>query len=197
MVKSGLSEQVTDVSHFWLSIHLITALITLAGLVWTALDLLALARDPQARPARLTGFGLLTGTVLLVQLLLGAWVAGLNAGLASDTWPLMQGRLVPEYDTTRGFLWAAAHDPFLVHFLHRWWAWALVVVLIVLARKVRPIERRVSVAIHSAFGTQIIVGVATVMTGVALWLAALHQLVGALVVVATAWGAHVIGRRAG
>lgn len=196
MVKSGLSEQVTDVSHFWLSIHLITALFTLAGLVWTALDLFALARDPAARPARLTSFAAVAGLVLLVQLVLGAWVAGLNAGLASDTWPLMQGRLVPEYDGARGFLWAAAHDPFLVHFLHRWWAWVVVAALVVLARKVRRIERRASIAIHSAFGTQIVLGIATVMTGVALWLAALHQLVGALVVVATAWGVHVIGQRA-
>ena len=195
MVRSGLSEQVTDVSHFWLSIHLITALFTLAGLVWTALDLFALARDPGAKPARLRGFASFAGIVLLVQLILGAWVAGLNAGLASDPWPLMQGRLVPEYDNARGFAWAAAHDPFLVHFLHRWWAWAVVAVLVALARRVRPIERRASVAIHAAFGTQILLGIATVMTGVALWLAALHQLVGALVVVATVWGAHVLGRR--
>src|SRR5690606_15221596 len=56
MVRSGLSEQVTDVSHFWLSIHLLTALLTLAALVWVARDLIGLARDPAARPARLTGF---------------------------------------------------------------------------------------------------------------------------------------------
>ncbi len=195
MVRSGLSGEMTDVSHFWLSIHLITALFTLAGLVWTALDLFTLARDASARPARLRGFAALAGGVLLVQLVLGAWVAGLNAGLASDTWPLMQGRLVPEYDTTHGFGWAATHDPFLIHFLHRWWAWIVVVALVVLARRVRGAERRVSVAIHAAFGTQIVLGIATVVTGVALWLAVLHQLVGALVVVATAWGAHVIGRR--
>lgn len=195
MVRSGINQTATDVSHFWLSIHLVTALVTLAWLVWTALDLLALDRDPEAQPARLTGFAAFAGAVLLVQLVLGAWVAGLDAGLASDTWPLMQGRLVPEYDATRGFAWAALHDPFLIHFLHRWWAWAVVAVLVVLARKVRKSERRASVAIHSAFGTQIILGIATVMTGMALWLAALHQFVGALVVAATAWGAHVAGRR--
>ncbi|GGE04232.1 heme A synthase [Tsuneonella deserti] len=194
MVKSGLSEQVTDVSHFWLSIHLLTALFTLAGLVWAALDLLALERDRLARPARLTVLGTVTAVVLAFQLLLGAWVAGLNAGLASDTWPLMQGRLVPEYDTSHGFLWAAAHDPFLIHFLHRWWAWVVVAAMVVLARRVRSIERPASIALHSAFGTQIILGIATVMTGVALWLAALHQLVGALVVVSTAWCAHAAGR---
>ncbi|HEU4650554.1 MAG TPA: COX15/CtaA family protein [Croceibacterium sp.] len=195
MVRSGLSEKVTDVSHFWLSIHLLTALITLAGLVWTALDLFALDRDPAARPARLTAFAASAGVVLLLQLVLGAWVAGLNAGLASDTWPLMQGRLVPEADWSKGAGWALTHDPYLLHFVHRWWAWAVVAVLVVLARKVRRRERRASVAIHTAFGTQILLGIATVMTGVALWLAVLHQLVGALLVAATAWGAHVVGRR--
>ncbi|MFA9200876.1 MAG: COX15/CtaA family protein [Cypionkella sp.] len=195
MVRSGINETATDVSHFWLSIHLLTALLTLGGLVWTALALKALARDPGARPARLTGFARGVAAVLFVQLLLGAWVAGLDAGWASDTWPLMQGRLVPEYDAARGVLWAAAHDPFLVHFLHRWWAWAVVAVLIVLARRVRHVERRASVAIHSAFGTQIVLGIATVLSGMALWVAVLHQLVGALVVAATAWGLHIVGRR--
>jgi len=195
MVRSGLSGEVTDVSHFWLSIHLLTALVTLAGLVWTALDLLALHRDPAARPARVTGLAALTGVILFLQLLLGAWVAGLNAGLASDTWPLMQGRLVPEVDWSRGAGWAFTHEPFLLHFLHRWWAWVAVAALIVLARRLRGRERRASIAIHSAFGTQILLGIAIVITGVALWLAVLHQLVGALLVAATAWGAHVAGRR--
>ena len=195
MVRSGINQTATDVSHFWLSIHLLTALLTLAGLVWTALDLLALARDRAARPARMTGFAWATAAVLFVQLLLGAWVAGLDAGLASDSWPLMQGRLVPEYDASRGWWWAAAHDPFLVHFLHRWWAWAAVIALVVLARRVRRAERRASIAIHSAFGTQIVLGIATVLSGVALWLAVLHQLFGALTVAAATWGLHIVGRR--
>jgi cytochrome c oxidase assembly protein subunit 15 len=54
------------------------------------------------RPARLTAFATLAGGIVLLQLLLGAWVAGLNAGLASDTWPLMQGRLLPEADWSKG-----------------------------------------------------------------------------------------------
>lgn len=195
MVRSGINQTATDVSHFWLSIHLLTALVTLAGLVWTALDLLALKRDGDARPARVAGFGWIVGGVLFLQLLLGAWVAGLDAGHASDTWPLMQGRLVPQYDASRGFAWAALHDPFLIHFLHRWWAWVVVAVLIVLARQVRGIERRASIAVHSAFGTQIVLGIATVVAGMPLWLAALHQFVGALLVAATAWALHVRGRR--
>ncbi|MFN4113287.1 MAG: COX15/CtaA family protein [Sphingomonadaceae bacterium] len=196
MVRSGLSAEMTDVSHFWLSIHLLTALFTLGGLVWTALDLRQLARNPLAQPARLTGLSLVVAVILFLQLLLGAWVAGLNAGLVSDTWPLMQDRFVPEYDTSRGFWWALTHDPFLLHFFHRWWAWVAVAALVVLARRTRPIDRRASIAIHSAFGVQIILGVVTVWSGVELWVATAHQGVGALLVAATAWGMHAVGRRA-
>ena len=196
MVRSGLSAEMTDVSHFWLSIHLLTALFTLAGLIWTALDLRRLAQIPGARPARFTGLALIVSLILFIQLLLGAWVAGLNAGLASDSWPLMQGRIIPEFDQSKGLFWAATHDPYLLHFLHRWWAWIAVAALIVLARRVRAFDRRASIAIHSAFGTQIILGIVTVWTGVALWVAVAHQGVGALLVAAAAWGAHLIGRKA-
>ena len=194
MVRSGLSTDMTDVSHFWLSVHLCTALLTLALLVWTALDMRALARDDVAKPARLTGFAALASGILFVQILLGAWVAGLNAGHASDSWPLMQGRFVPEYDTSNGLLWAVTHDPFLLHFIHRWWAWVVVAVLIVMARKVRGQARLASVALHTAFGTMVVLGIATVLTNVSLWVAVLHQLNGALLVAAFAWAAHVLGR---
>ena len=67
--------------------------------------------------------------------------------------------------------------------------------MVALARRVKPIDRRASIAIHSALGVQILLGIATVMSGMALWLAASHQAVGAALVAATAWGAHVIGRK--
>ncbi len=199
MVRSGLSGEMTDVSHLWLSVHLLTALFTLGGLIWTALDLRDHARAVAAGgdpvPSRLTLGTLVTALILFIQLLLGAWVAGLNAGHASYDWPLMQGTLVPEFDLRRGWGWALTHDPFLLHFLHRWWAFAAVGALIWLARRVKPHNRAASIAIHSAFGTQILLGIATVVTGVALWIAVAHQLVGALLVVATAWGMHVTGRK--
>ncbi|MBX7482209.1 COX15/CtaA family protein [Qipengyuania qiaonensis] len=194
MVKSGLAGTMTDVSHFWLSIHLLTAFLTLGGLVWTALDLRRRAAG-QKRAARWTLAASWVGAILFVQLLLGAWVAGLNAGLASDTWPLMQGRFMPEFDGAHGVFWAMTHDPFLIHFLHRWWAWIAVIALIVLARRVKPLERKASVAIQMTLGTQILLGIATVWTGVALWVAVAHQVVGALLVASFAWGAHILGRR--
>ena len=124
-----------------------------------------MARIGRAQAARWTWPATLAGLVLAIQLLLGAWVAGLDAGHASDSWPLMQGRLVPEFDGSRGFLHAATHDPFLIHFLHRWWAWIAVAALVWFARRVRPLERKASVAIHSAFGTQILLGIAVVVMG--------------------------------
>lgn len=193
MVASGLAER-TDVSHLRLSAHLLLALVIMGALIWVALDLRRLARTGDDRPARLTGLSSAVLAVLALQVMLGAWVAGLNAGQVSNSWPLMDGRFFPRgVDWSNGILWAAVNDPLLVHFLHRWWAWAAVAALVVLARRVRRPVRAASIAIHSAFGTQILLGIATVVEGVPLLLAALHQAVGALVVAAAVWGAHVEG----
>jgi len=204
MVRSGtgpdaLATMRTDVSHYWLSIHLMTALFTLGGLVWTSLDLRNRARsDPESS---LSGFSVAVLAILAVQLLYGAWMAGLNAGFVAggglwNSWPMMQGDFFPAgIDWSQGALHAFTADPFLVHFIHRWWAWVAVAALVVMARRLRARHRHVSVAIHTAFGTQIILGIATIWTGVALWVAVSHQVVGALVLVATVWGAHTLGYR--
>ena len=193
MVSSGLSER-TDVSHFRLAVHLLTALFILGGLVWTALDLRQLAAGHE-RPARMTGLGIAVVAVLFIQLLFGAYTAGLNAGYVSNTWPLMNDYLIPGGIDWASGTWAVLNnDPYLVHFIHRWWAWVAVGFLVLLARKVRPIDRRASIAIHIAFGSQILLGIATVMTGINIHLAVLHQAVGALVVASTMWGVHLIGR---
>ena len=196
MVSSGLSAR-TDVSHYRLAVHLLTALFILGGLVWTSLDLKQLARDPLAKPAKLTGLAGVVLGILFIQLLFGAWVAGLNAGYVSNSWPLMNDRFVPDgIDTAKGTLYALANDPFLTHFVHRWWAWVAVIALVMLARRTRKAgARSASIAIHSAFGVQILLGIATVMTGVNIVLAVSHQAVGALLVAATVWGAHVLGRQ--
>ena len=197
MVMSGLVDR-TDVSHFRLSAHLLLAFAIMGTLIWVALGLRALARTGEDRPARLTRAAVATLSVLFVQLLYGAWVAGLSAGAVANDWPAMQGRVFPDgVDWSGGALFALTHDPYLIHFIHRWWAWVTVAALILFARRIRPLEggRAASKAIHSAFGTQIILGILTVLTGVAIWLAALHQAVGALVVASTVWGAHVLGRK--
>ncbi|MFM5948900.1 MAG: COX15/CtaA family protein, partial [Novosphingobium sp.] len=199
MVKSGLTQDV-KVSHLRLATHLSLALTTLALLVWTALDLRALAQG--IGRSRLSGFGAIVLCGLALQLFFGALVAGLRAGYIAgsgwfswDAWPLMQGQLVPAgIASGSGALHAAFYDPYLVHFIHRWWAWVVVGLLIWLARRVRPLDRRASIAIHAAFGTQILLGIATVWSGMAIWLAAWHQVVGALVLASTVWGIHRLGQ---
>ena len=194
MVMSGLEGR-TEVSPYRLSAHLLFALFLMSALIWTALDLRTLAKDPESRPAKLTGASIATLAVVFVQLLLGAWVAGFRAGYVSNTWPLMNDRFFPEgVDWSQGIAFAFTHDLFLLHWMHRWWAWAVVGALVVFARMVRRAgSRPASIAIHSAFGTQIILGIATVMSGIDLPVAVLHQAVGALVLAATVWGAHVVG----
>jgi len=196
MVMSGLSQR-TDVSHLRLSAHLLLALAIMSALIWVALDLRRLAATGADRPSRLTPLAAMALGTVALQVLLGAWVAGLNAGQVASTWPLMNGHFVPEgIDWSRGAGFALTNDPFLIHFLHRWWAWVVVAELVIFARKLRELGARApSIAIHSAFGTQVLLGIATVMSGVAIWLAALHQAVGALLVVCTVWGANELGRQ--
>ena len=195
MVKSGLVDRV-NVQPVMLAAHLTMALLLLSALIWTAFDCLEIHRDAAAPLSRLTPFAGLTIGVLFFQIIWGALTAGMRAGQVANTWPLMNDHVVPEgIDWANGALYAATHDPFLVHFIHRWWAWVVVGVLIVLARKLKAQgARRVSIALHSSFGTQILLGIATVMTGVNIVFAVLHQAVGALVVISTIWGLHVLGR---
>jgi cytochrome c oxidase assembly protein subunit 15 len=193
MVMSGLEGR-TEVSPYRLSAHLLFALFLMGALIWTALDL----RQPDSKPARLTSWGVLALGTLFIQLMLGAWVAGFRAGYVSSSWPDMNGRFVPEgIDWSHGVIFAMTHDPFLLHFMHRWWAWIVIAVLVIFARRVRkvPAARLASIAIHSAFGTQIILGILTVLSGIAIWFAVLHQATGALLVAVTAWGAHKLGAR--
>ena len=193
MVASGLVDR-TDVSHYRLATHLLTALVILSGLIWTALDLKALAKNATATPARLTRFGAGVALILFIQLLFGAYTAGLNAGLAASDWPLMNGKLLPEPSLSGSAVHVLTNDPFIIHFVHRWWAWVAVIALVLLARRVKQAGvRPAAIAIHSAFGTQMLLGIATVMTQVNIGLAVLHQAVGALVVAATIWGLHILG----
>jgi cytochrome c oxidase assembly protein subunit 15 len=107
----------------------------------------------------------------------------------------MHGSLIPVGLDWSGGVWSMLNnDPYVIHFIHRWWAWVAVGFLIVLARRIRGQCRKASIAIHSAYGVQLLLGIATVVTGVSIHYAVLHQAVGALVVISTVWGMHLLGR---
>jgi cytochrome c oxidase assembly protein subunit 15 len=195
MVVSGLAGR-TDVSHFRLAIHLLTALFLLAALAWTARDLSVLARDPAARPARLTGGAIVIVLILFVQLLLGAWVAGLNAGYVASTWPMMNDHFVPEgIDWSGGAWFAITNDPFLIHFLHRWWSWAAALALLWLARTLWARGGRTEAGLLVAVvAAQMMLGILTVVSGMAMHAAVTHQVVGAILVAVAAVSLHRLGR---
>ncbi len=193
MVSSGLSGRV-DVSHLRLATHLSLALILLGGLVWTARDLAALGREG-ARPARLRLGAAIALAILAVQILWGAFVAGLRAGHAFPTWPLMGDELFPSgTPILPNALANLVHNPIVVQFAHRWWAMLAFGAMIWLGvRAIRVGGRVEGRALHTLVTLQFVLGVATIMSGVSLWIAVAHQGVAALLVIAAVASAHRVG----
>ena len=195
MVKSGLAVR-TDVSHIRLAVHLLTALVTLAGIVWTALDLLALDRDPGARPARLPLPGIVALAALFVQLMFGAFTAGLDAGYAFASWPLMGDSLFPAGVPMLRPGWINAVDnPVVVQFIHRWWAFAAAAALVWLAIVATKASSKAGFWVVGLVTVQIFLGIATLMTGVLIPVAVAHQANAALLLIATVFAAHAVGMR--
>ena len=198
MVASGLVDR-PDVSHIRLAVHLLTALFILGGLVWTALDLFDLARDPAAQPARMPGFAALALLTLFVQLLLGAFTAGLDAGYAFAEWPTMGGRFFPEGVAFLEPAWRNVVDhPIIVQFVHRWFAWVAAAMLLTLAWQAHKAGvKGPTHAVATFLILQIGLGIATLLTGVDIHVAVAHQAVGALLVASAVWTAHRLAVRHG
>jgi cytochrome c oxidase assembly protein subunit 15 len=195
MVASGLSVR-TDVSHVRLAVHLLTALTILAGIVWTALDLLTLHRNPLAHPARLTGVAILALALLFVQLVYGAFTAGLDAGYAFASWPLMGDALFPAGVPMVEPGWRNAIDnPVVVQFIHRWWAFLTAAGLVWLAVRATRTGGKAGVWVIVLVTLQIVLGIATLLSGVQIDLAVAHQANAALLLIATVCAAHAIGRQ--
>ncbi len=186
MVASGLTER-TDVSHVRLAVHLLTALFIFGFALWTALDL----RSADAVPRKIPTLGLWAFAALALQLLFGAYVAGLDAGYAFNTWPLMGDSLYPAAAPwLEPFFRNFVDNPVTVQFIHRWWAFVVLAVAIVLALKLKRVSRKHSIALHSAIGTQILLGIWTLWSGVDLHVAVAHQATAVLVVASFVAAVH-------
>lgn len=197
MVTSGLSER-TDVSHIRLAIHLGVALLTLGGLVWTALDLRAMARNRAARPARLTGGAALAIFVVATQIVWGAFTAGLDAGYAFSSWPLMGETLFPAggWQAAGSVAHNLADNPIVVQFVHRWLAFVAAAVVLWLGWRARAAGAPGLAMLLAVLVTaQIALGVATLLTGVQIAVAVAHQGNAALLIAAIAAAAHGLGSR--
>ncbi len=190
MVASGLVER-TDVSQYRLAIHLTFACIILAYSVW-------LARGMSALPAKSARAGLRIGaTVLLglifLQIFLGGLVAGLNAGLTYNTWPLMDGAFIPSGLFSEVPTWRNLFENVLtVQFDHRMAGYALLAFTILHAVQARGTNHgSTAMFLAGLVVLQAALGIATLLMVVPLHLALTHQL-GAIIVL---WVATVHLRR--
>ncbi|MEO8565840.1 MAG: COX15/CtaA family protein [Betaproteobacteria bacterium] len=197
MVQSGLVDD-PRVSQLRLAAHLGLALLIFAAMFWLALSLLRpLSEAPRAaakqRAARLQRFALLIVALVFVQALAGSLVAGIRAGFAYNTFPLMNGRVVPpEILSLAPWYRNFADNMATVQFDHRAIAWLLGLLVPVFWFLVRPqASRRVKLAadlLLAALLLQFALGIATLLLVVPLPLAAAHQ-AGAVLLFAAALNA--------
>ncbi|MEO5784280.1 MAG: COX15/CtaA family protein [Casimicrobiaceae bacterium] len=200
MVKSGLVDD-PRVSQFRLTAHLGLALLIFSALLWTGLSLWTGERmrrvTASQRVARRWAFGL--AALVMVMALTGGLVAGIRAGFAYNTFPLMNGSFVPPEILMLEPWW---RNPFwniaTVQFDHRLLAWTLAILTPVAWWKVRrapdvPARGRVGATLLLVMlGIQIALGIATVIHVVPLHLAALHQAGAVLLLAAAVNVAHAL-----
>ena len=189
MVSTGLTGVMLDVASYMLAIHLGLAFAILGTIVWLVLKLSRTKQDlMQARRSsdpRLRRHAAALMGMVLVQILLGALVAGIDAGRNYIDWPLMAGGFFPPDMWQIEPIWRNLFEnEGTVQFIHRMWAYATFLVVLMTWRVARrsayAATRRVFnwIAVI-AFG-QMTLGIVTVMSSAALQLAILHQLVAVL-----------------
>jgi heme a synthase len=199
MVKSGLVDR-PSVSHYRLAAHLSLAFLIFGGAVWLARDLsrrAASTLDDAARRTLVRGLALVGG-LMAVQVVWGAFVAGLKAGKFYPTFPLMGGRLVPAELGTGGVLHDLVATPIGVQWAHRVLGTLLLVsVLAVYLRFRRQVTDRVSLRYNALFAGGVAVqfglGIATLVYMVPVSLGVIHQAVAMVLFgIWLCWLHHVV-----
>jgi len=200
MVSSGLADRV-NVSPYRLGFHLTLACIIYAMILWTAQQLVS--REPLLLPARIRMSAIGLMVLVLVQIYLGALVAGLRAGLIYNTWPLIDGGLLP--DASRLLVqeprWRNFFENALtVQFDHRMAGYALLVCALLhaadVARAVRGgVVLAGALALAVAIALQAVLGILTLLYQVPLALALAHQAMAILVLTLAVVHAQRLERR--
>ena len=202
MVASGLADRV-EVSQYRLATHLILACVIFAATLWTAARLSD--RPPAEVPPRVRAGALVLLVLVLIQIYLGALVAGLRAGLIYNTWPLIDGSLIPD---TAGLLHATPawrnffENTLTVQFDHRMVAYAIVVLAWLHAIDALVTLRRGPVVTHAlalaaTVTVQAALGIMTLLYVVPIDLALTHQAVAIVALsLAVVHAARAVTRRA-
>ena len=175
MVTSGLVNN-TDVSHYRLALHLSIALIILSINFWFILETFKIS----SFKIKFSNFFLNIFLVLIIlQIILGAFLAGMDGGLIYNSWPDMNGSFVPnDINYIDLFLFSSLDNPSVIQFYHRITAYLLIIFLIFLnyfAFKTNSFSKAILI-LDIAILLQIILGILTLITGVKIAYASLHQL---------------------
>ena len=196
MVASGLVDR-PDVSHIRLAIHLLMALLIFAAVLWVAGDMRTLARNSGVRPPRMPLLGLWTLSILFLQFMFGAYVAGLEAGPLFETWPLMGTEFYPQgYEWLQPTLRNFVDNPITVLFVHRWLAFLVAALALWLAwRAFRQGLWLEAFMVTGAVVVQLLLGILTVLSGVQLDIAVAHQGMAVLLLGAVISASHALGER--
>ncbi|WP_026710424.1 COX15/CtaA family protein [Flavobacterium filum] len=185
MVKSGLIDN-PDVSHYRLALHLTFAFITFAYTLWVALDLIYPNKVEVILPLR--KIARIAMVVLILQIIYGGFVAGLNAGLIHNHWPLMsEGKLIHEtvWIEQPTLLQNLTEGKSGVQFIHRTFAYFVVGMILFLYFKSKKYSltilqiKGLNVLVLFVFA-QFILGIFTLLLHVPLWLGLAHQLMAFL-----------------
>ena len=180
MVSSGLIEN-NDVSHFRLSIHLSLALFILCLIFWYILDIYKTEKFQNKIPNLLLLFIL---KLIVLQIVLGAFLSGLDGGLIYNSWPDMNGSFFPN-DVGYGDLINTQlfNNPSIIQFLHRLTAYLLLFFIIILnfIYFKKKYDFKYVLFFDVAILIQIFLGIVTLISGVEIRYASLHQLGSILV----------------
>ncbi len=180
MVSSGLAER-TSVSHIRLAIHLMFAFITFAFTFYYGLELIYSEKPSSQISKKFSSLNKLIFILLSVQIIYGAFVAGLHAGKMHNTFPLMSGQVIPS--GMAALKPGAANffdNPVTVQFIHRLMAFALLFLcswFVFAAKKetLNNFQRKGIYFLLIAICLQFLLGVLTILTSVNIALASLHQ----------------------
>ena len=192
MVSSGLVERV-DVSHYRLSLHLVTAFIILSIVFWKFLKLTNLKINEITFKLNVIKFFLF---LLYLQLVIGAFVSGMDAGKIYNTWPLMGASYFPDDSRFVEFFNISLFDnPSIVQFIHRNLAYLICFIyLYILYEVLKNGNSRLKFPILIIGGTllfQIFLGILTILSGVKIFYASLHQINSILIIISTLYFLYI------
>ena len=176
MVSSGLIDRI-DVSHYRLSLHLLMAFIILSLIYWNYLNLKKIKMKNEINVFLVIFFV----SLIFLQIIIGAFVSGMDAGQIYNSWPLMGNNYFPnDNDISNLFKLNAFNDPSLVQFMHRNLAYLICLVYLIIFSKVYLNNLNILKSPINVIGVflilQIVLGILTILNGAQIYIASMHQI---------------------